>query len=195
MKIKHSIYLSLAYVTTLSAQTKQVDPMDMALYFPVPIATDITKEPNRSQFYDYIVNYEHAYGIPYKDGRGYWHAGIGHLLTYKGGELNYLGQPKQKEYSVSEMTKWFREDLEIALKAAKKQFKSFDSQPYEIKLLLTDMVFNLGNSGISQFIKFTKAIENHNYPLAAAEIANSKYAKQVGIRAKDHIAILQSFAK
>ncbi len=185
----------MAYAAILSAQSpKEINYMDMALYFPVPIATDTTKEPNRSQFYDFIVQYEHAYGNPYKDSRGYYHVGIGHLLTYANGGLSYLGNPKKSEYSVTDITSFFKTDLQIALNGAKKQFPSFDRQSYEIKLLLTDMTFNLGTGGIAKFVKFTKAIESRDYSLAAAEIANSKYAKQVSKRAQDHIATLQSFA-
>lgn len=50
---------------------------------------------------------------------------------------------------------------------------------------LTDMTFNLGLFGISQFVNMWEAVENGNYEVAADEMLRSRWAEQVGTRAND----------
>ena len=49
--------------------------------------------------------------------------------------------------------------------------------------VLLDMAYNLGVNGLLTFRKMIKALENRNYMEAAAEMLNSKWARQVGQRA------------
>ncbi|WP_419663254.1 lysozyme [Desulfosarcina variabilis str. Montpellier] len=48
---------------------------------------------------------------------------------------------------------------------------------------LTNMAFNLGRKRLSGFKKMIAAIKDRNFDLAAAEMLNSKYARDVGQRA------------
>ena len=48
---------------------------------------------------------------------------------------------------------------------------------------LTNMAFNLGRERLSGFKKMFAAIKDRNFDLAAAEMLNSKYARDVGQRA------------
>ena len=50
--------------------------------------------------------------------------------------------------------------------------------------VITDMVFNLGISRFSKFKKTIAAIESSNYKVAAKEMLDSDWARQVGNRAK-----------
>ncbi len=150
-----------------------------------------------------IVQFEHAYATPYKDVRGYYHVGVGHLLSYSNGGLNYLGNPKRNTYSITEITELFHSDLKIAITNAKKQFKSFDKQDYKVKLILCDLSFNLGGAGIAKFKNFTRYINEFDYANAANELQYSNvkskklspYYKQVGVRAQNHITTLQLLAQ
>lgn len=49
--------------------------------------------------------------------------------------------------------------------------------------VLLDMHYNLGHSRFLQFKKMIRALENKKYEEAAAEMLDSKWAKQVGQRA------------
>lgn len=49
---------------------------------------------------------------------------------------------------------------------------------------LIDMVFNLGAAGLLKFRKFLAAVEARDFDRAAAEMLDSKWAKQVGKRAE-----------
>lgn len=53
------------------------------------------------------------------------------------------------------------------------------------KVVLCDMAFNLGITGLLKFKRMLKAIELGNYQMAADEMLQSKWAKQVGKRATD----------
>ena len=45
------------------------------------------------------------------------------------------------------------------------------------------MMFNLGKTRLSKFVKMRDAIEDHDYNRAAKEMLDSKWADQVGNRA------------
>lgn len=50
--------------------------------------------------------------------------------------------------------------------------------------VIANMVFNLGKTRFLKFKHLNKALLEKNYPKAAAEMADSKWYRQVGIRAK-----------
>lgn len=56
--------------------------------------------------------------------------------------------------------------------------------------VLINMVFNLGWSRFSRFKKMLKAVRDGDYPLAAVEMLDSKWADQVGGRAKELASIM-----
>ena len=71
---------------------------------------------------------------------------------------------------------------------AKEDFKHFQSK-HRLWLLndvreavLIDMMFNLGYVKLSKFEKFIAAMQDENYLLAADEMKDSKWYKQVGVR-------------
>lgn len=53
----------------------------------------------------------------------------------------------------------------------------------ERKVVIINMVFNLGVSGVSKFKNMIAAIYDGDYELASAEMMDSKWATQVGRRA------------
>ena len=89
--------------------------------------------------------------------------------------------------------------LEIEVIEAKnraiKLFSSFHSQPEEIKLILVDLSYNLGNNRLKNFIKFRAAINGHDYKEAARELIASRWFGQVGRRSRHHVEVLLSFSQ
>lgn len=75
-------------------------------------------------------------------------------------------------------------DIRRIVKECKKKIKFFADLDDERQYALIDMAFNLGISGLLQFKKMLAALACGNYKTAAAECLASKYAKDVGIRAK-----------
>ena len=68
----------------------------------------------------------------------------------------------------------------------------FDMQPDNAKLAMIDLSFNCGIAGLLTFHKTLEYIKNGDYKNAADELMKSKWATQVGNRAKDLSEILYS---
>jgi len=59
----------------------------------------------------------------------------------------------------------------------------FNQSSESVRDVLLEMAYNIGISGLLQFKNMIAAIKNEDYNAAAAEMLNSKWAKQVGNRA------------
>lgn len=59
-----------------------------------------------------------------------------------------------------------------------------DDQPEEVQEVLANMAFNLGVEGLLEFRKTLGHIQAERYKEAAREMLNSRWASQVGSRAK-----------
>ena len=68
----------------------------------------------------------------------------------------------------------------------------FKTAPDNVKLVILDMGFNLGISGLLTFKNTLEHIRKGEYDLAAEEMLLSKWAKQVGVRATELSEILKS---
>ncbi len=61
----------------------------------------------------------------------------------------------------------------------------------EVRLVLTDMAFNLGITGLGKFKNMLAAIRVSDYKKAADELRDSRYYKQTGRRARAHYRTLK----
>ena len=59
----------------------------------------------------------------------------------------------------------------------------WQSLPYNVRLVLCDMCFNLGIKRLCRFTKMLEAMEERDFELAGEELLDSTYAKQVKKRA------------
>lgn len=59
----------------------------------------------------------------------------------------------------------------------------WQSLPYNVRLVLCDMCFNLGIKRLCRFTKMLEAMEERDFELAGEELLDSNYAKQVKKRA------------
>lgn len=82
--------------------------------------------------------------------------------------------------------------LKIAYADVKKYIPNYDSLPKNIKLGLIDLSFNLGYNRLSKFAKTRELIIKGDYKGAANELLNSKWATQVGNRAKNIVSLFSS---
>lgn len=135
-----------------------------------------------AEYKEFISKSEGNKNIPYKCSAGHLTVGIGHKL---------LPSDKIKnKYTEVEIDNFFISDLKSALTIARNKFPSFDTQPKEVKLVLVSLCFNLGDVGVSKFTKFRQAINKSNYYMAANELKDSLWYKQVGLRGKKYVMIL-----
>lgn len=65
-----------------------------------------------------------------------------------------------------------------------------ESWPGNIKIAMIDMIFNLGEHGFKKFKKMITAIKTNNFELAAKELLDSRYARQVPNRAKRNAGMI-----
>lgn len=72
-----------------------------------------------------------------------------------------------------------------------KQYSWYLIQPQGVKNALINMRFNLGMPRLLTFRKMIDALINKNYTKAALEALDSKWASQVGRRAKDIALIIR----
>ena len=138
---------------------------------------------NYQNYKEFILKSEGWRNKTYVCSKGFKTVGIGHKFE--------AGERVKSFYSNQEVNNFFKQDLDEALRAAQVNFPSFSRQPYQIKLVLVSLCFNLGNNGISKFVKFRRAINNQNYTLAGSELKNSLWYKQVTGRANKYISIIQ----
>lgn len=67
----------------------------------------------------------------------------------------------------------------------------YAEQPEGVQAALINMCFNLGLPRLKGFKRMIAALEAKNYTVAAQEALNSKWATQVGQRAKDVAVMLR----
>lgn len=115
--------------------------------------------------------------MPYKCSEGKDTIGYGHLIS-NGITLD-----------VAEAL--LDEDLKTALMAAEKQ-EWFSNLNEPRQAVIIDMVFNIGITRLYGFKKMRAAIEAGDYEVAATEIMDSKYARQVPARAAQNAKIMRT---
>lgn len=108
---------------------------------------------------------------PYKDTVGKMTIGIGRNLEDKG-------------LSESEILYLFRNDLRQHSQEVEQAYPWVSNLDPVRKAVLVDMCFNLGIIGLSQFVRTLELIRNGEYEKAAVAMLQSKWASQVGNRAK-----------
>ena len=94
------------------------------------------------------------------------------------------GRNLRKGLSMDEAELMFQNDLKEAI-AELETCSWYHSQPDGVKSALINMNFNLGIGKLLQFRQMIAALTDKNYTLAAQEALNSRWATQVGQRAKD----------
>ena len=108
---------------------------------------------------------------PYKDSEGILTIGVGRNLEHVG--LRH-----------DEIELMLENDITVAEGDAKVLFQSFPLLSDNRKAVLVNMAFNLGRQRLAAFQRFRAAVEAEEWERAAAEMLDSRWAEQVGIRAK-----------
>jgi len=124
----------------------------------------------------------------YLDTLGKRTVGVGHLCVEDFWEDN-------KEYSEEMLMNILKDDLKNAIEGAERLLKDcriLDSLAREIVI---EMVFQLGETGVSKFRNMLKALkEGPDYKTASIEMLDSRWAKQTPNRAKKMSDSMRSLA-
>ena len=107
----------------------------------------------------------------YQDSEGIWTVGYGRNL-------------QELEISLELGTSWLLEDI----KNAEREARNFPEWAYldsaARKEAFVEMVFNMGTPRVSGFRNTLRAIREQDWDEAAAEMLDSRWARQVGVRAR-----------
>lgn len=125
--------------------------------------------------------------------------GIGRCLSTKGlskEECDYLkigtydknaviAELEVRGITQSEAEYLLSNDIDYFTTELSKSLDFFNKLPETAKIVLIDMAFNMGISGLLKFKNTIELIEKGQYILASREMLNSKWKLQVGQRAFD----------
>ena len=123
----------------------------------------------------------------YKDTLGKRTVGYGHLCVEDHWEDN-------REYTVPELERVLEADLNNAIQGAEELCSDCPVLDDQAKEIIVEMVFQLGKTGVSKFRNMWKALKVPDYPTAAKEMLDSRWAKQTPGRAKEMSEHIRSLA-
>lgn len=132
-----------------------------------------------------LIRYEGYSLTPYRDGP-HWAIGIGHLLPR---------HSKHTHWTPTQVEAVFQVDLSRAYHAALTEVSSYCDHPPGVRIVLVELAFQCGRTGLRGFKRFISAINTHDYPTAAQELRRSKLARQAPGRVDDYIQTLTKAAK
>lgn len=107
---------------------------------------------------------------PYQDTEGHWTVGFGWNLEAVPLDIDIARMILQRE-------------VEKRTAALRRDYSWFDSLSECRQAVLINMAYNLGTEGLAKFERTLGSIASGNYDLAARQMLESKWAKQVGDRA------------
>lgn len=157
-------------------------------------------QEQHDDFANFTAKFEGFSDKVYKDSRGISTIGYGFnlqrqdakdILNKHGLDIKKLldGSQKMPKNIASNI---LTDDIRVAKDSSKKMFKNYNDLDKDVQMILVDLMYNLGQTKLSKFVKFKDAILTSNFKKASDELANSMWATQVGNRAKHHIDKLRS---
>jgi lysozyme len=147
---------------------------------------------NRSHFLDKLIEHEGLVLTVYKDSLGIDTIGIGRNLKDRGisrEELDYLDIPSMEvvyEHGISEADARYLalNDIAIVENELCRVHSCVEKLDSVRQLVLMDMAFNMGVPRLCKFQLMWNAIHEEKWEAASREMLDSKWARQVGRRAR-----------
>ena len=115
--------------------------------------------------------------------------GVGHMVLESDPEYN---QPVGTAVSADRVTECFNRDVGTVIEESKRLYPQFDNLPEEVKLIICNMLFNLGLPTLSKFKDMQAAINDRLWDEAADAMLDSKWARQLPNRSGRLIARMRS---
>ena len=133
---------------------------------------------NRTRLRNTLIRHEGLKLTPYKCTAGKWTLGVGRNIEDRG---------------ISKVTamQMLDEDIELCLNELIERLDYFETLPTEVQETLVNLCFNMGISRLMKFQLMLGAIQAGQYELAAKELLDSRYARQVGKRSEELADILR----
>lgn len=145
------------------------------------------KVENLEKLREQIKRHEGYSPIPYKDSLGVLTVGWGHNLEAAGEAV-----PGSITLPTAEI--YFESDFANAYHDCKHRFEWFESLDDVRQAVIVNMCFNLGIMRLMGFKKMIEALSNYmdtpDYTEAARQMLDSRWARQVGVRASELIFMM-----
>ena len=132
-----------------------------------------------SKLLESVKKHEGYKNTVYLDTRNKRTVGVGHLCVEDFWE-------DDKEYEESFLMDILQKDLQGSIDGAEDLCKGLKISD-DAKILIIEMIFQLGKKGVSKFRNMWKALQQDppQYDVAATEMLDSRWAKQTPNRAKE----------
>lgn len=148
----------------------------------------------------FITKHEGVRYVMYKDSLGIPTIGVGFNLTRPDAKSIIEGLGLDYQATLRGLVKLTKDQVNVLLDkdiaeclvGLKQIFPTFDSMPDNAKAVLIDLRFNLGQKGLLGFPNTLQDFKDGNYKTAALRLSQSKWAKQVKIRATENISLLNA---
>ena len=127
---------------------------------------------NLTRLRNTLIRHEGLKLLPYKCTAGKLTLGVGRNIEDRG---------ISKETAMQMLD----EDIEICLNELMERLDYFETLPTEVQETLVNLCFNMGISRLMKFQLMLGAIQAGQYELAAKELLDSRYARQVGKRSEE----------
>jgi len=127
---------------------------------------------------DLLIKHEDLKLKPYICPAGHLTIGVGRNIEENG-------------ISEDEAMYLLRNDIIRVEKELKEIFPDFDELPYNVKLVLIDMDFNLGKTRFLTFKNMIQAVKERNWEAMIREMKNSKWCEQVEERCEDDVKLIE----
>ena len=149
-----------------------------------------------------VRDHEGTRAHAYQDTLGKWTVAIGHLIRdheidkylVSDGAGGY--KPREEELSADEIEDLFLIDLNRACAQAEELigslYKGDRRLPEAIEHVIVEMVFQLGKTGVSKFVKFWKALSEGNRKQASLEMKHSRWHSQTPVRCEALAEIVEN---
>ena len=135
-----------------------------------------------------IREHEGFRDTPYLDSLGKATIGYGHLIT----DEDEFEEGKQ--YPKDQLLKLFDKDFEKAEMGADQLVGHIQELHIEAKNIITEMVFQLGTTGVRKFRNMLDALESRDYQRASAEMLDSRWHAQTTNRCESLAKIMRTCA-
>lgn len=127
----------------------------------------------------------------YLDHLGLPTLGIGHLVRES--DIEH-GQPVGTPVTEERVIELFKGDILSVLADCDRLYPEFETLPEEAQLIIANMMFNMGYSRLSKFRMMKAAVEAGDWKEAAAQMKDSRWARQVPNRADRLIKRMERLA-
>jgi len=157
------------------------------------------RDQRSKNFYDMFVLNEGNKPQVYKDSKGNRTIGIGFNLEDAGNRkfLKESGIDINELFNGRKLTDretkiLYNRSLTQAFKDAQSYDPNFAKRPEAVKMALVDMAFNLGLTKLNKFVEMKKGLMNNDYNMAADEMVDSNWYKQVKSRGPRMVQVMRS---